>query len=114
MTIKRIIVCSLGILSFALNTMAARIDTLSVESPKMKKEIKVAVIVPDQALEGKKCPTLYLLHGYGGNSLTWLGIKPELPQMADRDGIIVVCPDGTGTALPMPTANMKHSFPLNW
>lgn len=94
MTIKRIIVCSLGILSFALNTMAARIDTLSVESPKMKKEIKVAVIVPDQALEGKKCPTLYLLHGYGGNSLTWLGIKPELPQMADRDGIIVVCPDG--------------------
>lgn len=53
MTIKRIIVCSLGILSFALNTMAARIDTLSVESPKMKKEIKVAVIVPDQALEGK-------------------------------------------------------------
>lgn len=74
--------------------------------------------MPDQALEGKKCPTLYLLHGYGGNSLTWLGIKPELPQMADRDGIIVVCPDGktagTGTALPMPTANMKHSFPLNW
>ena len=36
----------LGDLSFALNTMAARIDTLSVESPKMKKEIKVAVIVP--------------------------------------------------------------------
>ena len=30
MTIKRIIVCSLGILSFALYTMAARIDTLSV------------------------------------------------------------------------------------
>ena len=56
MTIKRIIVCSLGILSFALNTMAARIDTLSVESPKMKKEIKVAVIVPDQALEGEKMP----------------------------------------------------------
>ena len=40
MTIKRIIVCSLWILSFALNTMAARIDTLSVESPKMKKRLK--------------------------------------------------------------------------
>ena len=45
MTIKRIIVCSLGILSFALNTMAARIDTLSVESPKMKKEIQVTLIM---------------------------------------------------------------------
>ena len=108
MTIKRIIVCSLGILSFALNTMAARIDTLSVESPKMKKEIKVAVIVPDQALEGKKCPTLYLLHGYGGNSLTWLGIKPELPQMADRDGIIVVCPDGKNS-WPIITAKVANT-----
>lgn len=35
MTIKRIIVCSLGILSFALNTMAARIDTLSGKLPKL-------------------------------------------------------------------------------
>ena len=42
----------------------------------------------------KLLPTLYLLHGHGGNAFTWPTIKPELPQMADRDGIIVVCPDG--------------------
>lgn len=73
---------------------AARIDTLQVESAKMNRKIEVIVIVPDKAIEGIKCPVLYLLHGYGGNARTWLGIKPELPQMADRDGIIVVCPDG--------------------
>lgn len=94
MKIKKIALCCLGIATFALNATAARIDTLSVQSPKMKKEIEVVVVVPEQVLQGKACPTLYLLHGYGGNAHTWLGIKPELPEMADRDGIIIVCPDG--------------------
>ena len=51
---------------------------------------------PDAAL-GKKavaCPTIYLLHGYGGNAKTWIDIKPNLPQIADEKGIIFVCPDG--------------------
>lgn len=77
-----------------IHTFAARIDTLMVRSDKMKRDIEVVVIVPEKAIENKPCPTLYLLHGYGGDARTWINIKPELPQMADKDGIIVVCPDG--------------------
>lgn len=77
-----------------IQSYAARIDTLSVKSEKMNKEIEVVVIVPDKAINHQECPTLYLLHGYSGNARTWINIKPELPDMADKDGIIVVCPDG--------------------
>ena len=34
------------------------------------------------------------LHGYGGNARSWVGLKPELPKIADEKGIIFVCPDG--------------------
>ncbi len=77
-----------------LNTFAARIDTLTVKSEKMNKGIEVVVIVPDKAINNQACPTLYLLHGYSGDARTWINIKPELPQMAEKDGVIVVCPDG--------------------
>lgn len=75
---------------------AAQVDTLMVKSPSMNKEVQVVVVVPDIAL-GKKsvdCPVIYLLHGFGGNAKTWIGIRPELPQIADEKGIIFVCPDG--------------------
>lgn len=72
---------------------AARVDTLQVESPSMKKRIEVIVISPDQA-EQKPCPVVYLLHGHGGNARTWLGIKTNLPEIADDKGFIFVCPYG--------------------
>ena len=46
----------------------------------------MVVVTPDAA-SGKKsvaCPTIYLLHGYGGNAKTWIDIKPNLPQIADE------------------------------
>ncbi len=82
------------LLSVCVVANAARIDTLQVKSDKMNREIEVVVIVPDAAVNDVKCPALYLLHGYNGNARTWLKIKPELPLMADRDSIIVVCPNG--------------------
>lgn len=90
--IKRLII--IAALISPLQSYAARIDTLTVKSEKMNKGIEVIVIVPDKAINNQACPTLYLLHGYGGNARTWINIKPELPDMADKDGIIVVCPDG--------------------
>ena len=90
--IKRLII--IAALISPLQSYAARIDSLTVKSEKMNKGIEVLVIVPDKAINNQACPTLYLLHGYGGNARTWINIKPELPDMADRDGIIVVCPDG--------------------
>ena len=68
---------------------AAQVDTLMVKSPSMNKEVQVVVVVPDIALgkKGVDCPVIYLLHGFGGNAKTWIGIRPELPQIADEKGM---------------------------
>lgn len=92
-TIKKLLLALCVGACMANSTEAARIDTLQIRSEKMNRSIEVVVIVPDQAAE-TPCPTLYLLHGYGGHAKTWLNIRPDLPEMADRDGVIVVCPDG--------------------
>ena len=84
------------LLILAAPSFAAKVDTLLVNSPSMNKDVQVVVVTPDAAL-GKKavaCPVIYLLHGYGGNAKTWIGVKPNLPQIADEKGIIFVCPDG--------------------
>ena len=73
---------------------AAQVDTLMVRSESMNKDIKVVAVRPDKAVKGEKCPVVYLLHGYSGHAKTWIEVRPDLPQIADRDGIIFVCPDG--------------------
>lgn len=83
-------------LVLAAPSFAAKVETLLVKSPSMNKSVEVVVVTPDAAM-GKKataCPTVYLLHGYGGNAQTWVGLKPNLSQIADEKGIIFVCPDG--------------------
>lgn len=75
---------------------AARVDTVMVKSRSMNKDVQVLYVVPDKAVgnESVACPVIYLLHGYGGNATTWMGIKTNLPEIADAKGIIFVCPDG--------------------
>ncbi len=87
------ILCLLFLL-FGGTAFAARIDTLSVRSATMGKELPAIVIVPDGAHADAPCPTVYMLHGFGGGCTTWLEVKPSLPAIADRDGIVIVCPDG--------------------
>ena len=77
-----------------LGLQAAKVDTLMVHSKSMNKEIKVVAIRPDKAMKGEKCPMIILLHGHGGYAEYWMGIRPDLPEIADRDGIVFVCPDG--------------------
>lgn len=92
---RKLILC--GALAWMVSWLfAAQVDTLSVRSESMRKGIKTIVIVPDVAKE-RSCPTVYLLHGFGGNYKTWLQIKPELPRIADRMGFVFVCPDGAGS-----------------
>lgn len=85
-----------GILFLFAAAQAARVDTVMVKSASMNKEVQVLYVIPDKATgkETEACPVVYLLHGYGGNAGTWLGIKPDLPEIADEKGIIFVCPDG--------------------
>lgn len=77
-----------------LGLQAAKVDTLMVHSKSMNKEVKVVAIRPDKAMTGEKCPMIILLHGHGGYAEYWMGIRPDLPEIADRDGIVFVCPDG--------------------
>lgn len=91
---KGLILFGLLLCCFAMTMQAARVDTVMVKSPSMKKDVKVVFVVPDKALNKQACPVVYLLHGHGGNAKTWVELKPELPQIADEKGIIFVCPDG--------------------
>ena len=80
---------------------AARIDTVAVFSPKMQRDIPAVVVVPDAAAAAagdstagaRRFPVLYLLHGHGGSYLSWLHIC-DLRALAERYGMIFVCPDG--------------------
>ena len=86
----------------------------------MNREVKVVYILPDKAVAGnpQACPVIYLLHGYGGNARTWMGVKPELPRIADEKGVIFACPDGKtvgiGTVPGIPLIVMKLSSLRNW
>lgn len=73
---------------------AAKVDTISVHSPSMDKEIKAAVILPDGYSADKNYPVVYLLHGYSGNFRNWVNDNPGTKDLADQYNTIVVCPDG--------------------
>ena len=76
---KKLGLCLAVLLLTALCAQAARVDTLSVASPKMKRNIPVVVIVPEQALAGNSCPTLYLLQTRR-QCIHMADIKPNFPR----------------------------------
>lgn len=82
---------------FSLASFAQKVDTISVFSQKMGREIKNIVITPAEYGQnsGKKYPVIYLLNGYSGNHLTYInGVKKNLPEISSQKEIIFVCPDG--------------------
>jgi S-formylglutathione hydrolase FrmB len=74
---------------------AGTVDTVSIYSNSMRKNIKCVVIKPD-AYKGKntRFPTVYLLHGYSGSYSNWIKRVPELTKHADTYQVLIVCPDG--------------------
>ena len=88
---KRYIFSLLVLVFGVLHGQAATVDTIVVRSERMNKDIKAVVIIP----EGKKPQsTLYLLHGHSGNYARWIHTAPQLPELVDTYGYLVVCPDG--------------------
>ena len=81
-----LLVCS------ASSLYAAKVDTILVRSNSMNKQVEVVVVSPSGVKS--EAPVVYLLHGYSGNARSWIGIKPDLPKIADQTGITFVCPDG--------------------
>lgn len=85
------------IIGNTFSLFSQQIDTVEVYSPKMNLEVKNIIILPDgyDDQSEKTYPVVYLLHGYGGNHLSWLKtVKPTLPQLATKLELIIVCPDG--------------------
>jgi S-formylglutathione hydrolase FrmB len=69
----------------------------------MQKNIRAAVVVPDNYKKAKKTnfPVLYLLHGGSGSYRDWLTKTPDkqlLQRLADQYNIIIVTPDGGTTS----------------
>jgi S-formylglutathione hydrolase FrmB len=74
---------------------AGTVDTVSIRSASMKKNIKCVVIKPDTYKNTNQFfPTIYLLHGHGGRYDNWIRRVGELKEHADQFGVLIVCPDG--------------------
>ena len=104
-TFSTVCICLLA----CLNLQAAQVDTLMVRSESMNKDIKIVAIQPEKAVKGEKCPVVYLLHGHGGHAKTWIQVRPDLPEIADRDGIIFICPDGSRDSWYWDSPQVKES-----
>ncbi|MDB5249033.1 MAG: hypothetical protein JWQ40_3427 [Segetibacter sp.] len=73
----------------------ASIDTISIYSKGMFKNVKCVVVTPtDYKKSGKSFPVVYLLHGFSGNYRNWADRVPDLQQLADQNQLMIVCPDG--------------------
>jgi len=79
---------------FQTSSSAASLDTLTIHSTAMDKNLKAVIVLP-QAYENstRAFPVVYLLHGYSGCYADW-SKKVDLRPLADRYAFILVCPDG--------------------
>ncbi|MDR1406416.1 MAG: esterase family protein [Tannerella sp.] len=94
MRLKNIFIRLFLLAACCAGLQAQQVDTVSVYSPSMDIHIENVIILPADYERGASFPVVYLLHGYSGNAKTWIRIHPELPDLATRYGIIIVCPDG--------------------
>lgn len=88
------LLCGLLICTSFSTVSAAKVDTVITYSTSMKKNIKATVILPANYDKKRIFPTIYLLHGHGGNYADWIRQAPLLTQYADLHEFIIVCPDG--------------------
>ncbi|TCK85641.1 alpha/beta hydrolase [Albibacterium bauzanense] len=91
---KRIVYTILFFILLSNVSFAAKVDTVSVFSPSMNRDIKTVTILPADYDSKKEFPTIYLLHGYSGNYSDWVNKAPVIKELADRYSLIIVCPDG--------------------
>jgi S-formylglutathione hydrolase FrmB len=90
---KRMFLCSILLLN--LTICFASIDTVSIYSNSLHKQVKFVIIQPKQ--NQSPLPTVYLLHGYSGNYASWVEIAPQLQAKADQLQLTIVCPDGANS-----------------
>ena len=88
--------CLLTVLAFTFFTSSfAAIDTVSIYSASMFKNVKCVVITPsDYSKSNTRYPVVYLLHGYSGNYSDWAQKDRDMQKLADENHLMIVCPDG--------------------
>ena len=91
---KRINILLFALLLVQLGFSRNQVDTVSVFSTKMKKEIKSVVIVPENYSTKKHYPVVYLLHGYSDNYAKWVKTVPTIKTYSTEHQFIIICPDG--------------------
>ncbi|MDD5183950.1 MAG: alpha/beta hydrolase family protein [Paludibacter sp.] len=91
---KRLIFFFVSLFLFQQAFSVIQVDTVSVFSVRMKKEIKNVVIKPENYSEKKHYPVVYLLHGYSDNYAKWVKTVPSIKSLSTRYQMILVCPDG--------------------
>ena len=86
---------SMIVLVASLVACASTVDTISVFSKSMRKDIRCVTILPDSYDDAKReFPVIYLLHGYSGNYASWLICAPQILTRVDEMQSIFICPDG--------------------
>jgi S-formylglutathione hydrolase FrmB len=71
------------------------VDTVRIYSSSMSKLVKCVVIKPEEyANTQRRYPVVYLLHGHGDSYKGWIKHMPSLQQLASKNKMIIVCPDG--------------------
>ncbi len=85
----------LFLLCAAIGVRAAVTDTIVIQTKHLATPAKATVILPEATkYSAQVFPTLYLLHGYSGDYTNWSNKCPELAELSDLYGMIIVMPDG--------------------
>jgi S-formylglutathione hydrolase FrmB len=85
----------LALLSFLSTFFSfASVDTVSIYSNAMHRNIKAVVIKPSNYAKQNDFATVYLLHGAYGTYENWIKKMPTLQDEADKNQVIIVCPNG--------------------
>jgi S-formylglutathione hydrolase FrmB len=91
---KKAIVILITLFVVSVTSFAA-IDTISIYSNSMFKNVKCVVITPSNyKTTTDRFPVVYLLHGYGGSYRDWVRRVADMQTLADEDKLMIVCPDG--------------------
>lgn len=95
---KRFLSSFFSFVLLACTGFAFTTDTLEIKADGyLPQAMNVTVITPDSPKPEKGYPVVYLLNGYGGDNTSWGTIRPDLGDLADSYGMVLVMPSGMDT-----------------
>ena len=95
MIFMKVVALFLMLHCFVSYKVDASADTVSIFSKSMAKKINCIVITPsDYNQNSNRFPVVYLLHGARGNFSNWITKVSDMQELADRNQLMIVCPDG--------------------